>query len=211
LNSEFSLRQKMIEIGKLLEEKGLVVATDGNFSTRLPDGNILITPSGLPKGRLTIDSLVKIDLEGRKVKGTYKPSSEYRMHLEVYRKRQDVNAVVHTHSPYATAFAVSHIPLEPVVSEAVLTNGHVPVSPYATPSTEEVPRSISAYIEKHNAILLANHGCLTMGKDLDEAFYRAERIEFLARVMFISRLLGGEKKIPQEEIDKLLKNWGIEV
>jgi len=211
LNSEFSLRQKMIEIGKLLEEKGLVVATDGNFSTRLPDGNILITPSGLPKGRLTIDSLVKIDLEGRKVKGTYKPSSEYRMHLEVYRKRQDVNAVVHTHSPYATAFAVSHIPLEPVVSEAVLTNGHVPVSPYATPSTEEVPRSISAYIEKHNAILLANHGCLAMGKDLDEAFYRAERIEFLARVMFISRLLGGEKKIPQEEIDKLLKNWGIEV
>ncbi len=201
----------MIEIGKLLEEKGLVVATDGNFSTRLPDGNILITPSGLPKGRLTIDSLVKIDLEGRKVKGTYKPSSEYRMHLEVYRKRQDVNAVVHTHSPYATAFAVSHIPLEPVVSEAVLTNGHVPVSPYATPSTEEVPRSISAYIEKHNAILLANHGCLAMGKDLDEAFYRAERIEFLARVMFISRLLGGEKKIPQEEIDKLLKNWGIEV
>ncbi|HDI83095.1 class II aldolase/adducin family protein [bacterium] len=211
MNSEFSLRQKMIEIGKLLEEKGLVVATDGNFSTRLPDGNILITPSGLPKGRLTIDSLVKIDLEGRKVKGTYKPSSEYRMHLEVYRKRQDVNAVVHTHSPYATAFAVSHIPLEPVVSEAVLTNGHVPVSPYATPSTEEVPRSISAYIEKHNAILLANHGCLAMGKDLDEAFYRAERIEFLARVMFISRLLGGEKKIPQEEIDKLLKNWGIEV
>jgi len=201
----------MIEIGKLLEEKGLVVATDGNFSTRLPDGNILITPSGMPKGRLTIDSLVKIDLEGRKVKGTYKPSSEYRMHLEVYRKRQDVNAVVHTHSPYATAFAVSHIPLEPVVSEAVLTNGHVPVSPYATPSTEEVPRSISAYIEKHNAILLANHGCLAMGKDLDEAFYRAERIEFLARVMFISRLLGGEKKIPQEEIDKLLKNWGIEV
>jgi len=201
----------MLEVGKLLEEKGLVVATDGNFSTRLPDGNILITPSGLPKGRLTIDSLVKIDLEGRKVKGTYKPSSEYRMHLEVYRKRQDVNAVVHTHSPYATAFAVSHIPLEPVVSEAVLTNGHVPVSPYATPSTEEVPRSISAYIEKHNAILLANHGCLAMGKDLDEAFYRAERIEFLARVMFISRLLGGEKKIPQEEIDKLLKNWGIEV
>ena len=211
MNSEFSLRQKMLEVGKLLEEKGLVVATDGNFSTRLPDGNILITPSGLPKGRLTIDSLVKIDLEGRKVKGTYKPSSEYRMHLEVYRKRQDVNAVVHTHSPYATAFAVSHIPLEPVVSEAVLTNGHVPVSPYATPSTEEVPRSISAYIEKHNAILLANHGCLAMGKDLDEAFYRAERIEFLARVMFISRLLGGEKKIPQEEIDKLLKNWGIEV
>ena len=211
MKSEFSLRQKMVEIGRLLEEKGLVVATDGNFSTRLPDGNILITPSGLPKGKLSIDSLVKIDLEGKKISGSYKPSSEYRMHLEVYKKRPDVNAVVHTHSPYATAFAVSHIPLEPVVSEAVLANGHVPVSPYATPSTEEVPRSIAGYIEKHNAILLANHGCLATGKDLEEAFYRAERIEFLAKVMFISRLLGGEKKIPQEEIDKLLKNWGIEV
>jgi len=192
-----------------LEERGLVVATDGNLSARLSDGNILITPTGLPKGRLAIDSLVKIDIEGKKISGSHNPSSEYRMHIEVYKKRKDVFGIIHTHSPYASAFAVSHIPLEPVVSEAVLSNGHVPVSPYATPSTEEVPRSISGYIKDHNSILLANHGALAVGKSLEEAFYRAERVEYLAKVMFISRLLGGAKPIPQEEVEKLLKNWGL--
>ena len=205
---EYILRRKIVEIGKKLYEKGLVVATDGNVSARLPDGNILITPSGVSKGEMRVEEIVKISPEGEVI-GRGKPSSEYRLHLEVYRLRKDIHAVVHTHSPYATAFAVTHIPLEPLVAEAVLTNGKVPVSPYASPSTPELSKSISDLILNHNSILLANHGVLAAGKDLDEAYFRAERIEYRAKVVFLSRLLGTPKPVPEGEIERLLENWGL--
>jgi L-fuculose-phosphate aldolase len=183
--------------------KNLVVATDGNVSARTQDNCILITPSG--KRDITMEDIVKIGLDGSIRSKRVQPSSEYKMHIEVYRKRKDVFGIVHTHPPYATAFAVAGISLEPMVAEAVFANGNIPVTPYATPSTEEVPRSISILIETHNSLLLSHHGLLTVGKDIIEALNRAERVEFLAKVTFLTRLLGGAVPLSKERIEKLLE------
>lgn len=203
MKGEYSLKKEICQVTKVIYEKNLVVATDGNVSARTQDNSILITPSG--KRDITVEDIVKINLEGTLSNRQLKPSSEYLMHIEVYRKRRDVFGIVHTHPPYATAFAVAGISLEPLVAEAIFANGEIPVTQYATPSTEEVPRSISSLIEKHNSLLLAHHGLLTVGKDLIEALDRAERVEFLAHVTFLARMLGGAVPLSQERIEKLLE------
>jgi len=204
---ENSIREKIVEIGKSLKEGGLILATDGNISVKT-NNNILITPSGIPKWKMKKEDIVKIDMDGNVLAGG-RPSSEYRMHTEIYKERNDVFAIVHTHSPYATAFAVAHIPLGPIIAEAVLSDVIIPVAPYATPSTDEVPNSIKALLPSHNSILLANHGVVTVGKDLDEAYYRVERVEYLAKVMLLSKILGSPNILSEKEIEKLKKAWEI--
>jgi L-fuculose-phosphate aldolase len=203
MKGEYSLKKEICEIARIIYEKNLVVATDGNISARTQDNSILITPSG--KRDISVEDIVKIGMEGALSHPHRKPSSEYLMHREVYRKRSDVFGIVHTHPPYATAFAVAGISLEPLVAEAIYANGKIPVTQYATPSTEEVPQSISTLIENHNSLLLAHHGLLTVGKDLVEALNRAERVEFLAHVTFLARMLGGAVPLSQERIEKLLE------
>ncbi len=204
---EDTIREKIVEVGKRMKEAHLILATDGNISVKMNNG-ILITPSGVSKWEMKKEDIVKMDVSGNTLEGG-RPSSEYKMHTKIYKERNDVFAVVHTHSPYATAFAVAHIPIEPIIAEAVLSDIIIPVAPYATPSTDEVPNSIKALLKSHNSILLANHGVVTVGKDLDEAYYRAERVEYLAKVMLLSKMLGSTNILSKKEIEKLKKAWKI--
>jgi len=186
--------------------KGYVVASEGNMSIRMGANKILITPSGKNKGMLKEKDLVVVTLNGKRISGSLKPSSELLMHLFVYQKRKDVNAVVHAHPPYSLAFASAHLPLaQNLLPEVIMFLGEIPLAAYATPSTEEVPKSLSSFIEKHNTFLLENHGVLTLGKDIDEAYSRLEMVEHLAKVNLLCRILGKTEELSKESLDKLKK------
>jgi len=202
------IREKIIEVGKWMRTSNLVCATDGNISVRFNETEILITPSGVPKWKMKKENLVRMNLNGDVVEGK-NPSSEYKMHTGIYKERTDISAVIHTHSPYATAFAAARIPIEPVLSEVLLSDEIIPVAPYATPSTDEVPASLRDLISKHNTVLLANHGVVTVGKNIEDAYYRAERVEHIAKVMLLAKILGGAKQLSKKDIERLKKVWGI--
>jgi L-fuculose-phosphate aldolase len=154
---------------------------------------------------MTPEMIIKVDMAGNQLEGELKPSSELKLHLEVYRQRPDAQAVLHAHPPVATAFTVAGIPLDrPVLPEIVITLGAIPTAKYATPSTEELPASVRPYLEKHDAVLLEKHGALTMGSDLFGALFKMEQIEHFAKVSLYARLLGGERELPPEEVEKLL-------
>jgi L-fuculose-phosphate aldolase len=198
------LRDKIVSVCRRLDQLGFVPATDGNVSARLSRDEILITPSMAAKGSLIAEQLLVVGMDGRVKSGAGRPSSEMPMHLMVYWLRPDVNAVVHAHPAVATAFAAARRGLtEPVLPEVVLTLGPVPLAQYATPSTDEVPRSIEKLIAVHNALLLANHGALTVGRDLDEALQRMERVEHLAKIVLVSTMLGGAQTLTPSDIAHL--------
>ena len=198
-------REAVCRVGKLLYDRGYVAANDGNISVRVGEGRLLITPSGVSKGRMTPDMLLVTDLDGTVIEGNRHPSSEGKMHLEVYRGRPDVNAVVHAHPPVSTAFAVCRRGLEtPYLSELVAGLGQVPCTPsFAMLSTEEVPQSVRPYLADHNALLLANHGALAWGGDLWEAFDRLETVERTAKIVLNAQLLGGGIPLTEEEVVRL--------
>ena len=198
-------REAGCRVGKLLYDRGYVAANDGNISVRVGEGRLLITPSGVSKGRMTPDMLLVTDLDGTVIEGNRHPSSEGKMHLEVYRGRPDVNAVVHAHPPVSTAFAVCRRGLEtPYLSELVAGLGQVPCTPsFAMLSTEEVPQSVRPYLADHNALLLANHGALAWGGDLWEAFDRLETVEHTAKIVLNAQLLGGGIPLTEEEVVRL--------
>lgn len=191
-------KRYVVEIGKEMVAKDFSVPTDGNISFEDHE-NIYITRSNRHKGQLTTDDIIDINDTASK------PSTETPLHLIVYKHRPDIKAVIHAHPPYATAFAVANISLSKhSMSEIVSTIGQIPVAKYGTPATDELPNSIEPLVKKTNAILLANHGAITYGKDLQEAWYTMLRIEHFARISFYAHLLGGEKEIPADEVTKLL-------
>ena len=198
-------REAVCRLGKLLYDRGYVAANDGNISVRVGEGRLLITPSGVSKGRMTPDMLLVTDLDGTVIEGNRHPSSEGKMHLEVYRGRPDVNAVVHAHPPVSTAFAVCRRGLEtPYLSELVAGLGQVPCTPsFAMLSTEAAPQSVRPYLADHNALLLANHGALAWGGDLWEAFDRLETVEHTAKIVLNAQLLGGGIPLTEEEVVRL--------
>jgi L-fuculose-phosphate aldolase len=153
---------------------------------------------------MTPDMMCVTDLAGKKLQGDRDPSSEMLMHLEVYRQRPDVQAVVHAHPPTATGFAVAGIPLDrAVLAEVLTTLGSIPIAEYATPSTRELPEAVRKYIRAHDGMLLANHGALTVGADLYAAYYKMETIEHFAKISLVARLLGGENLISRDEVLRL--------
>ena len=198
-------REAVCRVGKLLYDRGYVAANDGNISVKVAENRLLITPSGVSKGRMTPEMLLVTDLDGTVIEGNRHPSSEGKMHLEVYRGRPDVNAVVHAHPPVSTAFAVCRRGLEtPYLSELVAGLGQVPCTPsFAMLSTEEVPQSVRPYLADHNALLLANHGALAWGGDLWEAFDRLETVEHTAKIVLNAQLLGGGIPLTEEEVVRL--------
>lgn len=199
------IRETLCRVCDLLYERGYVVGHDGNVSVRVGKRQMLITPSGVSKGRLTPDMLVLCDLEGTVLSGSRHPSSEMAMHLLVYRERPDVGAVVHAHPPVSTAFSICRRPLaERYLIETISGLGEVPVAPFATPSTPEVPESILPYVSGHSAVLLANHGALTWGKDLWEAFDRMEILEQTARIHTLVHQLGGGVELTGEQAQTIL-------
>lgn len=195
------LRAALVAACRRLDGLGFVAATDGNLSCRLGPDRLLVTPSGRSKGELEAGDLLVTDLEGRVVEGNGRPSSELPMHLFVYRRRDDVGAVVHAHPPAASGFAVAGIDLtEPVMPEIVLTVGPIPLARYATPSTADVPRSLEPLIDGHQAFLLESHGVLCVGRHLTEALHRMERVEHVARVDLVARLLGRPRALSEGEV-----------
>ena len=198
-------RALLCRIGGLLYERGHVVGHDGNVSVRLEGDRILITPSGVCKGRMEPDMMVLCDLEGNVLEGDRYPSSEIAMHLEVYRGRPDVNGIVHAHPPAATAFAICGRGLEErYLIETISGLGQVPVAPFGMPSTPEVAESIRPYLAGHSAVLLANHGALTWGKDVWQAFDRMEVLEQTAKVYAQVQLMGGGVELSPEQVEALL-------
>lgn len=199
------IKQEICEVGHRLYAHGFVAANDGNISVKLNDNEFYCTPTGVSKGSLTPEMIIKIDAEGNKLEGTLNPSSEIKMHLRVFRERPDVNAVVHAHPPVATAFTVAGIPLDRyILPEAVLTIGDVPTCEYATPSTMEIPDSLMPYIQEHDAFMLKNHGALTVGNTLTRAFFTMEEVEFNAKIMKYAMELGRIQEIPEDKMYELM-------
>lgn len=204
MTSEGALRADIVEVGRRLYARAYTASNDGNISVRLGADRLLMTPKSVCKGFMTPDMMCITDLAGRKLQGDRDPSTEILMHLEVYRQRPDVQAVVHAHPPIATGFAVAGIPLNrAVLAEVLTTLGSIPIAEYATPSTSELPDAVRQYIKAHDGMLLANHGALTVGGDLYAAYYKMETIEHFAKISLVARLLGRENLIAREEVDRL--------
>lgn len=204
--TEQELRQQICHVCHNMWQLGWVAANDGNVTVKLEDGTFLATPTGISKSFITPEKLLKINKKGQVLEGLpgYRPSSELKMHLRCYAEREDVVAVVHAHPPTATGFAVAHLHMDRyTMIESVLTLGSVPVTPYGTPSTDEVPEAIAPYLQDHDALLLENHGALTVGADVLTAYYRMETLELWAKIELNARLLGGGKEISRENIDRL--------
>lgn len=204
--SESSIRNQIVEVGRKLAAKGLVAATDGNISFRIDTNKIVITPSGVHKGDLAVDDLILIDLDGKKLSGRGEPSTETPMHTMVYKERGDVKAVIHAHPPCATALSVAGVTLAAcVIPEVVITMGAIPTSEYATPCTEEGAEVIKELVRESDAIILDRHGSLTIGENLEAAYFKLEKLEHAAHVTMMARLLGKIRVLSDEEVAKLVR------
>ena len=203
METQQQLKQDIVCICRMLHRKNYLAATDGNVSVRLGD-QLLITPSGVNKGIMEAEQVLTVDFTGAVIDGAGQPSSEIQMHLLAYRLRADVNAVVHAHLPYATACTLAGIDLlEPILPEVVITLGGIPTAPYATPGTAEVPEAIRAYVQEYDAILLARHGAMTVGRDVVDAYNKMEKLEHTARVVLAARLQGPLPPLSSAEVEKL--------
>jgi L-fuculose-phosphate aldolase len=206
MKTETDYRHDIVEIGKRIYAKGFVAANDGNFSIRISDDEVIITPTGMSKGYLTPDQLIKVNMSGERREGYLKPSSELPFHLKVYEIRPDVKAVVHAHPPISTAFAVAGIPLDDMIlPEAIISLGCVPLAKYGTPGTDELVETVSETIRGCDAILMANHGALTVGPDIYTAYYKMETMEHFAYIDWIATTLGQVHQLREEELRKLLE------
>jgi L-fuculose-phosphate aldolase len=192
---EWATREDIVEVGRRMYQREFVASNDGNISVRLSDNAVMITPTGVSKGYMKPDDMIITDMQGQVVDGAKKPSSEIKMHLEVYRNRPDVRAVCHAHPQKATAFAVARI----------FSIGSVALADYATPSTQQLPDSIRDIVKTTDAILLANHGALTVGRDVFDAYYKMETLEHYAGIILYARLLGGERGLTADQINELLR------
>lgn len=204
--SDEEAKALIIDIGKRIYDRGFVAANDGNISCRVSKNEIWVTATNVSKGFMTEKNLVKINLDGEILEGDEKPSSETKMHLRVYRESEDLNGVVHTHPMHATAFACAGLPLDSrFLPEGIVQLGKVPCIPFAMPGTEDVPNSIAPYITQYNAVLLGNHGALTWGDSLIQAWMRMETVEYLAHITILNKyILKKYNDFTDEEIDLLL-------
>ncbi|TSA30469.1 MAG: class II aldolase/adducin family protein [Ignavibacteriales bacterium] len=202
--SLFTLKQDIVEVGKRMYARGYVASNDGNISARLDDNRFLVTPTGVSKGFMKPEDLIVVNIEGKVLSGIKKPSSEVFMHLQVYKDRPDVNSVCHAHPPYATGFAVAGIPLDKcVLPEVIITLGSIPLIEYGTPGTEELYRPATKLLKDYDAFLLANHGALTVGTDVINAYHKMETLEHFAQIAFVANQLGYLNTLNKEQVQKL--------
>lgn len=205
--SDREAKEQILEIGRRMYAKSYVVSNDGNITCKVSPTTLWSTPTGVSKGFMTEDQLIKVDLEGRVLQGSNRISSELKMHLRVYKENPNIIACVHAHPPAATSFAIAGIPLDrPILPEGVVQLGIVPIAPYATPGTQEVPDSIAPYCTTHNAVLLANHGALTWGDSPMQAYMRMESLEYYAMVtMYTGNIIGKANELSCEQVDRLVE------
>ncbi len=204
--NELEIKKQICEVGKRIYGRNMVAANDGNISVKLNDHEFLCTPTGVSKGFMTPEFICKVDENGNVIQANkgFKPSSEIKMHMRVYQKRPDVGSVVHAHPTFATAFAIAGIPLtQPIMPEAVISLGCVPIAEYGTPSTMEIPDRLEKYLPYFDAVLLESHGALSWSTDLLAAYHKMESVEFYAELLYKSKMLGGPKEFDKENIKKL--------
>lgn len=204
--NEFEIKKQICDIGKRIYNRNMVAANDGNISVKLNDHEFLCTPTGVSKGFMTPEYICKVNEKGEVLQANagFRPSSEIKMHMRVYAKRPDVGAVVHAHPVYATSFAIAGIPLtQPIMPEAVIALGCVPIAPYGTPSTDEIPDAVEKYLPYFDAVLLESHGALTYSTDLLAAYMKMESVEFYAQLLYQSKMLGGPKEFDKETVQRL--------
>ena len=202
------VKEQICDICHKMWQLGWVAANDGNVTVKLEDGSFLATPTGISKSFITPEKIVKINATGEVLEGAegYRPSSEIKMHLRCYEERGDVGAVLHAHPPTATGYAVAGKSLDEYsMIETAIAIGSIPLTPYGTPSTMEVPEAITPYLQEHDVLLLQNHGALSVGADLITAYYRMETLELFAKISLTAHLLGGAQEIASENIKKLLE------
>ncbi len=213
MNSVYALRREICEVGRRTYQRGYVAANDGNISCRMSDDRVLCTPTGVSKGFLSEDMLAICDMDGKQVAGSLKISSEVRMHLEIYRVRADINAVVHAHPPTATGFAVAGIDLtQCVLPEVILGLGGIPLAAYGTPGGPEIVEPILPLVREYDAILMANHGVVTLGRNPMDAHFRMETVEHFAQIALVAHQLGAVKTLNPRQVDDLIRirgNYGI--
>jgi len=199
------LREKIVEVSKRLYDRGLVAGAGGNISAREPGGReVFITPSGLCKGYLKASDIIKVDLEGNVLEGSLKPTSETSMHTAVYKVREDVNAVVHAHPPVSTGFACARLPVDiPIFPDLIAMVGDVALVEYVTPTTRELAEKVAKCARGYDALLLSNHGTITLGTSLEQAYQRTEILEDSAKMLLIANLLGGPKQLSKDEVKKI--------
>ncbi len=204
--NEFEIKKQICDIGKRIYDRGMVAANDGNISVKISENEFLCTPTGVSKGFMTPEYICKVDRDGKVIQANpgFKPSSEIKMHMRVYKERPDVKAVVHAHPMYATGFAIAGIPLtQPIMPEAVIALGCVPIAKYGTPSTEEIPDAVSEHLQYFDAVLLENHGALSFSDSLLNAYHKMESVEFYAKLLYISNQLGGPKELSEAQVQRL--------
>lgn len=204
--SEKKAKKAILDIGQRMYVRNFVAANDGNISIRTGENEVWATPTGVSKGFMKKKMLVKVDLEGNVLEGTKKPSSELKMHLRAYQENPELLSVCHAHPPICTCFAIAGIPLDvPVLAEAVVTLGDVPVAPYAELGSKEVPEVIAPYCHTHNGVLLANHGAVTWAEDPYSAYYRLESMEYYANILMITgKILKEQNTLTEEQVERLL-------
>ncbi len=198
-------RKAIVKVGVKLQKNRFIAGTDGNISVKLSDNKILITPSGFRKGELESDDLVIIDFKGNILEGKNRPSSEFLMHSYIYQNRPNISACVHSHPPYATSFAVAGEELpDNILPEVVLFVGKIPLTNYAPPGTDSVPKSLSSFVNNCEAFLLKNHGLLTIGTNLDVAYNRHETVEHYAKILTLAKNHGNINRIPDDDYKRLI-------
>lgn len=205
---EQQIREQICEIGRRIYARGMVAANDGNISVKLNEREYLCTPTGISKGYMTPECICKIDADGNVLEneGEYRPSSEMKMHMRVYKKRPDVTAVVHAHPTYATTFAIEGLPLnKPIMSEAVVTLGCVPVAEFGLPSTNEIPDALEPYLPYFDSVLLEHHGALTWATNLTDAYYRMESLELYAELLYRTTQIGMGRELDSQTVTRLCK------
>lgn len=206
MNSKTRLIDMMVDVCHRLYENGFVTATDGNISVRCTDGNILTTCTSINKGSVFAEHIIEVDDRGRVMNGKYLPSTELKMHLFIYQQRKDVGAVVHAHPIYATGFATARKPFpQNYFPEVIINIGRIPLAKYGTPGTEEMANSLASHIHTCDAMLLMNHGVVTCGKDIWDAYYKMEKVEHAANISFVATMIGGGKPLSRSQVKKLLE------
>jgi len=204
MKTEREHRQDIVEVGRLVYQKGWVAANDGNITIRLDRERILASPTGVSKGMMHPDDLIILDNEGKKLQGRREGTSEILMHMTIYKMRPDVQAVVHAHPPVATGFAATGRSLDKaLLPEVIIVLGCVPLAAYGLPGTPALTDPMIPLIPKYDAILMANHGAVSYGEDVWRAFFRMETVEHFARIQLVAELLGGPNVLPRQEVDKL--------
>ncbi|MCL2124788.1 MAG: class II aldolase/adducin family protein [Oscillospiraceae bacterium] len=210
---EDEARRDIVEAGRRMYMRGYISGNDGNISAKISDDAIITTPSGISKGFMSEDMLIKLDLNGNVMLGSMNPSSEIKMHLAIYRKSLAITAVCHAHPPIAASFAAAGIPLDmPYLQETVMLLGVIPVAEYALPGSDALAEGAAAYCLDYHGALLEHHGAVSWGESVMQALYRMESIEYTASVAMYSKILGFDRKLDKMQIDELISlrpKWGI--